>query len=83
MLITIVAILVAIAATALLTFGRFAHSQAWRATVTPLASIIGSGFLIAGPLLAKDFGGAAIVAEAALLLLAYAVGGVVRGVPAE
>lgn len=78
MLITTVAILVAIVATALLSFARFTHTDAWRATVTPLASIIGSGFLIAGPLLAKDFGGAAILAMAALLLLAYAVGGVVR-----
>jgi len=78
MLITIVAILVAIVATALLSFARFTHTDAWRATVTPLASIIGSGFLIAGPLLAKDFGGAAILAMAALLLLAYAVGAVVR-----
>ena len=78
MLITIVAALVAIAATALLSFARFTQTDAWRATVTPLASIIGSGFLIAGPLLAKDFGGAAILAMAALLLLAYAVGGVIR-----
>lgn len=78
MLITVVAVLVAIAATALLSLARFTHTDAWRATVTPLASIIGSGFLIAGPLLAKDFGGAATLAMAALLLLAYAVGAVVR-----
>ena len=44
------------------------------ATVTPLASIIGSGFLISGPLLAREFGGAAFWAMAVLLLLAYAVG---------
>lgn len=78
MLITVVAAGVAILATLILSFARFSRGDAWRATVTPLASIIGSGFLIAGPLLAKDFGGAAILAEAALLLLAYAVGAVVR-----
>ncbi|WP_156681219.1 hypothetical protein [Sphingomonas profundi] len=46
--------------------------------MTPLASIIGSGFLICGPLLAREFGSAAILAMAALLALAYAVGAVVR-----
>jgi hypothetical protein len=78
MLILATAILVALGSTLVLSFARFTHTDAWRATVTPLASIIGSGFLIAGPLLAKDFGGAAILAMAALLLLAYAVGAVVR-----
>ena len=46
--------------------------------MTPLASIIGSGFLICGPLLAKEFGSAAILAMAALLAIAYAVGAVIR-----
>ncbi|WP_242098403.1 hypothetical protein [Sphingomonas sp. CROZ-RG-20F-R02-07] len=78
MLIIVVAVLVSVVMTAFLSFARFTHRDAWRATVTPLASIIGSGFLIAGPLLAKDFGGAAIGAMAVLLLLAYAVGAVVR-----
>ena len=71
-------IIVALAVTALLSVGPLARSEAWRATVTPLASIIGSGFLICGPLLAKEFGSAAIFAMAALLLLAYAVGAVIR-----
>ncbi|WP_242140763.1 hypothetical protein [Sphingomonas sp. TREG-RG-20F-R18-01] len=72
------ALLAAVAVTAFLTFSRFAHSKSWRATVTPLASIIGSGFLICGPLLAKEFGSAAIFAMAALLAIAYAVGAVIR-----
>lgn len=72
------ALLVAIAVTSLLTFGRFARSDLWHATVTPLASIIGSGFLICGPLLAREFGSAAILAMGALLLIAYAVGSVIR-----
>lgn len=78
MLITVVALVCAIAVTAFLSFGRFARSESWRATVTPLASIIGSGFLICGPILAREFGRAAIIAEAALLLIAYAAGAVIR-----
>ncbi len=77
-MIALISATVATAVVALLTFGKFAKSQTWRATVTPLASIIGSGFLICGPLLAKEFGSAAIFAMAALLALAYAVGAVVR-----
>lgn len=76
--ITLIAVAVAIAAVALLSFARFAHSEAWTATVTPLASIIGSGFLISGPLLAHEFGSAALPAMALLLALAYAVGAVIR-----
>ncbi|WP_156678160.1 hypothetical protein [Sphingomonas profundi] len=77
-MITAVAVLLGMACAAFLTFGRFARTTAWRATVTPLASIIGSGFLICGPLLAKEFGSAAILAMAALLGIAYAVGAVIR-----
>ncbi|MBL4806864.1 MAG: hypothetical protein JKY31_06185 [Rhodobacteraceae bacterium] len=50
----------------------------WRATVTPLASIIGSGFLIIAPLLAKVAGSYAVLAMLAIVLLAYAVGHVIR-----
>lgn len=73
-----VAILMAVAVAAGLTFGTFARSASWRATVTPLASIIGSGFLICGPLLAKEFGSLALAAMAVLLTLSYAVGWVIR-----
>ena len=78
MLIAVLACFAALAVTALLSFGPVARSTGWKATVTPLASIIGSGFLICGPLLAREFGAAALPAMAALLALAYAVGGVVR-----
>ena len=77
-MIVAVALLAAIVVGAALSFGRFARSMDWRATVTPLASIIGSGFLICGPLLAREFGSAAILAMAALLAIAYAVGAVIR-----
>ena len=78
MLIAVLACIAALAAIALLSVGPLARSTGWKATVTPLASIIGSGFLICGPLLAREFGAAALPAMAALLALAYAVGGVVR-----
>jgi len=77
-MIVFVAIIAGLLVTALLSFGKFAHSADWRATVTPLASIIGSGFLICGPLLAREFGSGAVVAMAALLAIAYAVGAVIR-----
>ncbi len=77
-MIVAVALVVALGVTIALTFGRFARSDTWRATVTPLASIIGSGFLICGPLLAREFGSAALGAMAALLAIAYAAGAVIR-----
>ncbi|WP_287979867.1 hypothetical protein [Sphingomonas sp.] len=77
-MIVIIALGVSIIVAALLTFSPFARSDGWRATVTPLASIIGSGFLICGPLLAREFGGAALLAMAALLAIAYAAGWVIR-----
>ena len=78
MLILIAACAVATLVSAALSFGPVARSRTWTATVTPLASIIGSGFLICGPLLAREFGGAAALAMASLLALAYALGAVVR-----
>lgn len=77
-MIVAVALIVALVVTLALTFGRFARSDTWRATVTPLASIIGSGFLICGPLLAREFGSAALGAMAVLLAIAYAAGAVIR-----
>ena len=77
-MIVIVSVAAAVIVVALLTFPSFARSESWKATVTPLASIIGSGFLICGPILAREFGRAAILAEVLLLAIAYAVGWVVR-----
>ena len=50
----------------------------WRAMVTPLASIIGSGFLILGPVLANDFGLWAPMVMAGLCVLAWAFGMSIR-----
>jgi hypothetical protein len=57
---------------------RLASSSNWKATVTPLASIMGSGFLVSAPLLAGVVGNLAVVFMGLLLLLAYGVGGAIR-----
>jgi len=57
---------------------RLAASASWKATVTPLASIMGSGFLVSAPLLAGIVGNLAVVCMAMLLAVAYAVGGALR-----
>ncbi|MFD2173454.1 hypothetical protein [Rhodobacter lacus] len=50
----------------------------WRAMITPLASIIGSGFLVLGPILQSEYGGFAPLAMALLCLVAWAFGAAVR-----
>ncbi|MGB5809577.1 MAG: hypothetical protein WBG86_03545, partial [Polyangiales bacterium] len=52
--------------------------QVTQATVTPLASIFGSGFLVVVPVLASAVGPYSGVAMIAVLGLAYGVGGVIR-----
>jgi hypothetical protein len=63
---------------ALLVSRKMQSSTGWSATVTPLASIIGSGFLVSVPLLASSVGLLAIPAVLALCGLAYLIGGVIR-----
>ena len=48
---------------------RLAASSDWKATVTPLASIMGSGFLVSAPLLAGIVGSLAVFCMALLLVL--------------
>ena len=62
----------------ILLFAPFAHGMLWRATVTPLASIIGSGFLVSAPLLGREFGGYAAFAIAILIVLACLIGWAIR-----
>ena len=57
---------------------RLSHSSNWQATITPLASIMGSGFLVSAPLLGGTVGNLAVFCMATLLVLAYAVGGAIR-----
>lgn len=49
-----------------------------RATVTPLASIFGSGFLIIVPVLERGLGGAAVIGVSAVCGLAWVVGSAIR-----
>ena len=57
---------------------KLRHSVSWQATVTPLASIVGSGFLVATPLLAHEVGYYALPVMAGLILFAYWIGGALR-----
>jgi hypothetical protein len=69
---------VMLGAAAILLAPRLAQSRLWRATITPLASIIGSGFLVLGPVLSISFGAYAPAAMALLCLGAYAFGDAIR-----
>jgi hypothetical protein len=57
---------------------RLEKNTLWRATVIPLASIIGSGYLVCAPLLYYTVGDYAVFAMAGIVLLAYAVGAALR-----
>ncbi|MGE0789554.1 MAG: hypothetical protein AB7S26_28025 [Sandaracinaceae bacterium] len=72
--------LIAVTATCLvvLFWPKVRRSTAWRATVTPLASIIGSGFLILGPILIQRWGRGAPIAMLVLCGLGFVIGSVIR-----
>lgn len=70
--------MVGIAVAALLFWPRVARAKLWRATITPLASIIGSGFLILGPILTDNFGTWGIAAMALLCFVGYLFGAAIR-----
>lgn len=63
---------------AVLQHPRVAGNRLWRANITPLASIIGSGFLVLGPILEVSFGWAAPLVMSGLVMLAYLFGGAIR-----
>lgn len=63
---------------AVLIWPRLANAQLWRATITPLASIIGSGFLVLGPILDVGFGGYAPIVMIGLCAVAYLFGTAIR-----
>ena len=54
------------------------QSSDWQAMVTPLASIMGSGFLVSAPLLSGAAGNYAVFCMSGLLLLAFLVGEAIR-----
>lgn len=74
-----IAILLSAALAGLLLFSpRLSKSNVWRATVTPLASIIGSGFLVLAPILVTAYGRSAPLIMAGLCLGAYLFGAAIR-----
>ncbi|MEI2387161.1 hypothetical protein [Breoghania sp. JC706] len=78
MLIGAAAIAVTLVTGTFLALPRVIGSDRWRAIATPLASIIGSGFLVTVPIL-RDLSGAwAILPMAGLLILAYLIGSAIR-----
>jgi hypothetical protein len=63
---------------ALLFSPRLTASPVWRATVTPLASIIGSGFLVSLPLLVHGLGSYAVLGMGFLVVFSYLLGAAIR-----
>ena len=79
MLMSALIVIVALVVAAYLALSRrVAASESWQATVTPLASIMGSGFLVSAPLLGGAVGNYALFCMAGLLIVAYAVGAAIR-----
>ena len=54
------------------------ENHQWQATVTPLASIVGSGFLIIAPLLYQIAGAFSVLVILVIVLIAAALGRVIR-----
>lgn len=57
---------------------KLQRSESWLAMTTPLASIIGSGFLVLGPILDAAYGKYAPAVMAALCVVAYLFGSAIR-----
>ncbi|NPB07461.1 MAG: hypothetical protein GXN96_00870 [Aquificae bacterium] len=53
-------------------------NRTWGATVTPLASIIGSGYLVSAPLLYFVLGDYAVLGMTGIVVLAYLIGEAIR-----
>jgi hypothetical protein len=70
--------LVVVVTAATLLYPKLANALLWRACMTPLASIIGSGFLILGPILVSAFGQYGPLVMAILCALAYLFGAAIR-----
>jgi len=78
MLLSAILVIVAVAGAAILLSPRIRDNRVWRATVTPLASIIGSGFLVIVPLLGHAVGAYAPLAMASIVIVACLIGSAIR-----
>ena len=74
----LIVIATTLVATLMLLSKPIEKSSWWAATAIPLASIIGSGFLVVAPILQMSVGRLAVVAMAFLVLLAYLIGAAIR-----
>ncbi len=71
-------VLVTVGAAGILLYPRLAKARLWRASITPLASIIGSGFLVLGPIFNSSFGQFAPLIMLGLCVGAYLFGAAIR-----
>lgn len=79
LMVNIVIVLIALVVAGLLAFSkRLRASKAWKATLTPLASIMGSGFLVCAPLIGGIAGPWSVFFMLILLAMAYCVGEALR-----
>ena len=78
MLADIIVIVTTLIVTILLFTKPVEKSSWWAATAIPLASIIGSGFLVIAPILQMSTGNYALVAMTFLVLTAYMIGSAIR-----
>lgn len=78
MLTNLIVLAVIILAGLVLASHKVSTSGSWRATITPLASIIGSGFLVLGPILQSAYGSWSPLVMVVLCLVAYLFGHSVR-----
>ena len=78
-MLSILIVVIAICLALFLAFSpRLSKSEQWQATVTPLASIMGSGFLVSAPLLAGVVGIYATFCMGILLVLSFFIGSTIR-----
>ncbi len=77
-MLTAVTLIVCAAALLILVRPSLVASDYWRATATPLASIIGSGFLVSVPILRDVVGQWAVIPMIGLLVVAYLIGAAIR-----
>ncbi|SFV88350.1 putative protein [hydrothermal vent metagenome] len=71
-------VLISVAVVILLSQPKLRKNEHWQAMLTPLSSIVGSGFLIMAPLLASIVGKFSPFAVFGIVVLAYGIGHVIR-----
>jgi len=77
-MLNLIIVFVCICVGGLLLYPKLAKALLWRAAITPLASIIGSGFLVLGPILNTSFGRYAPLVMMILCVGAYLFGSAIR-----